>query len=325
MKNLFSLLRGKVRPTRPLSPMKHAGQKHVGTLSTGAVNDMPRSDAREEGFRFGPVGLASYQRSFGLRFVEEAPSLAEADYDSRVRVLMSDHRYGMRWDLSGKKVAVVGNGPVLNCGRLIDSCDEVIRISTMRNWQKSPVHDGTRVTTWSGHPWLVVHRNNRGELEANDRFAELLENGARLWASSPFHISLDAYWWLSHRGLLDRLLVVPPPANIYEIACSHMEAEDLRKLFSISAQINNIVGLPHFDLLLTGTRMIFLIELCGAKDIAIFGTNLFNFSPDGVWFGHDLQFDYEVLMAVKQRILAKGGTFYWNEEQQVQQKWRSIR
>jgi hypothetical protein len=305
--------------------MTHSRQKTPGTFSNAVSNDLRQPDIGEKGFRFGPIGLASYERSFGLRFVDESSCLADADYDSRVRMLVSDHRYEMRWDFAGKKVAVVGNGTVLGCGPLIDSCDEVIRISTMRNWQKSPLHDGARVTTWSGHPWLVVRRNNKGDLEANGRFAELLESGTKLWAASPFHISVDAYRWLKNQGFLDRLFVAPSPAIIYEIACSRLGADDLQKVFSISGQIKNIIGLSRFDLLLTGTRIILLAELCGAEDIALFGSNLFNFSREGVWFGHDLEFDYDVLMGVKRRILAKGGNFYWHEEQQVQQTWRNTR
>lgn len=280
--------------------------------------------SQKEGFRSAPIGLASYQKSFGLHFVDESAAHASADHDARVRVLVSGHRYGMRWDLAGKKVALVGNAPIENCGSLIDRCDEVIRVSTMRNWRQSQAHDGLRVTTWAGHPWLMVSRTASGDLEANARFAVLLEQGVKLWAASPFHISFDSYRWLSRHGYLDRLVVAPSPADVFEIACSRLEAEDLQQMFSLPGPIKNIVGLNHFDLLLTGTRLAVLLELCGVNNLNIFGTNLFNFSRDGVWIGHDLKMDYKVLMGVKRRISSKGGNFYWNEERKIQDMWREI-
>lgn len=290
----------------------------------GDIGGLARRQETETGFRLSPIGLAGYQRSFGLHFVEETPDLARANHDSRVRVLVDERRYGMRWDLAGRRVAVVGNAPVENCGALIDGCDEVIRISSMRNWRQSALHEGTRLTTWAGHPWFVVHRNNKGEPVANGKFEAGLEAGMKLWAASPFHISFDAYRWLSARGYLDSLLVAPPPANIYEIACSSLDAEALQKIFSISGPVRNIVGLTYFDRLLTGTRILLMLELCGVKDIYMFGFNLFGFSMEGVWFGHDLAFDHDVIMGIKRRIEARGGTFHWNEERQVQRLRRGM-
>ncbi|TWG89433.1 hypothetical protein L598_008200000030 [Mesorhizobium sp. J18] len=262
-----------------------------------------------------PIGLASYQRSFGLKFIHESDPLP--DTDPRTRILVSTHRYGMPSDLAGKSVAVVGNGCVQNSGKLIDGCDEVIRISTMRNWNRASEHDGVKTTIWAGHPWLVVRRKADGELAPNPRFAELARAGSQLWAASPFHISVDSYRWLKAEGHLERLLVAPPPAEIYEIGCSYFDAEELRLLFSIARQRKNVIGFSNFDLLLTGTRIVLMLELCGVTRISLFGTNLFGFSRDGVWFGHDLMFDYKVLMRVRKRLKEKGGEFHWPDERSV--------
>lgn len=277
-------------------------------------SERQKSIVPAKAFQQGPLGLASYQRSFNLQFIRESDVLEQRD--SRIRVLVSNHRYGMRWDLAGKSVAVVGNGLVRNCGSLIDECDEVIRISTMRNWLRAPEHDGTRTTIWAGHPWLVVSRMENGEIRANPSFARLAEEGTQLWATSPFHISLDSYKWLKNNGQLDRLLVAPSSAEIYEIACSLLESSIIEILFSISKK-EGLIGFSRFELLLTGTRILMMLYMCGVKSIHVFGSNLFNFSRKDVWFGHDLNFDYRILMYLKRRIEERGGKFYWNEEREV--------
>jgi len=222
----------------------------------------------------------------------------------------------MPWDLAGKKVAVVGNGAVKECGKLIDSCDEVIRISTMRNWLQSAEHDGLKTTIWAGHPWLVVHRRPTGELGAISKFAELMMRQPRLWAVSPFHISVDSYRWLCENGHIDRMLVNPSWAEVYEVSCSKMESDGIRKIFSISYR-KDMIGFNNYELLLTGTRILFLLNLCGVSSIKIFGANLFNFSMKGVWIGHNLEKDYDVIMYIKNRIIDSGGDFYWHEEEDV--------
>jgi len=261
-----------------------------------------------------PVGLTSYEKSFGLQFVHETDTLGQAE--SRTRILVSDHRYGMPRDLAGKKIAIVGNGLVKGCGPLIDSCDEVIRISTMRNWQQSADHDGLKTTIWAGHPWLVVHRGSAGDLRANPKFAELMNRQPRLWVISPFHTSVDSFRWLCEKQIIDRTIFNPSWTEVYEVACSKLDFAEIKRIFSISNR-KDIIGFNNYELLLTGTRIILLLYLCGVSNINIFGTNLFNFSKKDVWFGHDIYQDFFTINYIKKRILDEGGKFYWNEEPYV--------
>jgi hypothetical protein len=271
------------------------------------------------------IGVAGYEKSFGLQFADEADLGPSTHLDERSRIIVLDKRYGLRGDLAGKRVALVGNGSVENCGRLIDDHDEVIRISAMGSWRRSVIHDGERVTIWAGHPWLVVHRNSLGEPEPISLFAELVAAGVQLWALSPFHISFDAYKWMSTEGLLDRLVVAPPPAVIYDIACTYLDAEEISQLFSIPPNRKHLVGIPHFDLLLTGTRLALLLELSGVKHLSLYGFGLFDMSTQNVWFGHDLQTDLRVLVNMKRRIVDGGGRFYWHEEDRVRGAASDIR
>lgn len=266
------------------------------------------------------IGSASYERSFGLKFIPEKDILADNDYGPEMRILPCRSKYGLRDGLAGKRVALVGNGEISDCGPLIDAHDEVIRITTMRAWQADPIHDGTRTTIWAGHPWIVVRRNPAGVLVPNAKFEQLLKEDIDIWAASPFHISVDSYRWLKTRGHYDDLLVTPAPMDVYEIACRKMTAEYLQTLFSISHQKENIIGFPYFDLMLTGTRLILLLELSGVKDISLFGFNLFDFSYENVWFGHDLHFDYNVINEAKKRIIDSGGNFYWHDEKHIHEK-----
>lgn len=261
-----------------------------------------------------PVGLTSYEKSFGLQFVHETDTLGQAE--SRTRILVSDHRYGMPWDLAGKKIAIVGNGVVKGCGSLIDSCDEVIRISTMRNWQQSAEHDGLKTTIWAGHPWLVIHRGPTGDLIANPKFAQLMSQQPRLWAVSPFHTSVDSFRWLCEKQIIDRTIFNRSWADVYEVACSKLDFDGIKRIFSFPER-KDIVGLNNYELLLTGTRILLLLYLCGVSNLSIFGTNLFNFSKKDLWFGHDLNQDFYTMNYIKKKVLEDGGEFYWNEEHYV--------
>ncbi|NKB79730.1 hypothetical protein HED49_17995 [Ochrobactrum daejeonense] len=121
------------------------------------------------------IGSASYERSFGLNFIHEKDLLADNDYGPEMRILPCRSKFGLRSGLAGKRVALVGNGEIRDCGPLIDAHDEVIRITTMRAWQADPVHDGTRTTIWAGHPWIVVRRNPAGVPTPKPKFEQLLK------------------------------------------------------------------------------------------------------------------------------------------------------
>lgn len=268
------------------------------------------------------IGASTYERAPGLTLLDEDALSAQADAPHGAggflaRVVPRDERLGLRFDLAGKSVAIVGNGLVRHCGPQIDAHDEVLRLNGLRNWHQDPQHDGARATTWTGHPIFAVSRDASGALQASPQFERLVDAGAGLWALSPLHISVDAFRWLESRRALDRLLVAPSFAVIQDLLSRSLDADILATLFSIAHVREDIVGRPVFEHLLTGTRLLLLLELSGVRRISIYGCNLFVNSRESVWFGHDLPMDLRVMLGVKRRLLQNGGSFHWEEEAQV--------
>jgi len=259
------------------------------------------------------IGAASFRRSFGLEFLLEEDLPPVPQLVPGMRVIPADSRYGLRFDLAGKRVAVVGNGAVKGRGGVIDGHDEVIRLSSMRHWRHSPLDDGERITLWAGQPEFVVALDETGRPAARPSFAAIVAQGVPLWGMSPFHVSLPSYCWLKERGALARLMIAPPPAAICDMMCEWMEAETLAEIFSLVPKRGKLVGQTYFDVLFTGTRLVLLLELCGVTEISLFGCDLFLRSVEPVWWGHDPALDRRVLLGCQQRLRRRGGDLRWPE------------
>jgi hypothetical protein len=258
------------------------------------------------------IGIASYERSFAINFFTESDTTSfEEGFKSRV--IADRSRIRLRTELAGRSAAIVGNAVVQNVGADIDMHDEVIRLNTMRAWQKAEYEDGCRITMWAGHPAFVISRNVHQDLIAIKFFEEAVLANIPLWALSPFHITCDSFSWMRDHGALERLAVAPPPYEIYEVACRTWPDEEVSRLFSIPAKRGTLIGLPYFDLLFTGTRLALLLELCGVKQISLYGSDLFRGTPrDQIWFGHDPALDRDVLQGLERRLSAAGGYLRWH-------------
>lgn len=259
------------------------------------------------------IGCEAYKRSYGIKFIHEATALAQP-YERNIRVLPNRERWSLRMDLKGASVAVVGNGKVQDAGQLIDAYDVVIRISTMRSWGRKLHDDGERLDIWAGHPAFVVDWEGDHPV-AQEKFADAIAAGADLWCLSPFHVSLESFIFMNDAGVWSNLAVLPPPYALYEDMSSCLPGADLKQLFSIAEQNDYLVGFPVFDLLLTGTRLLVLLEHIGVRSLGVFGMNLFSSEPEALWFGHDMRVDFDVIGRVKSRFLLDGRKFYWHEEQ----------
>ncbi|MBB5753921.1 polysaccharide pyruvyl transferase family protein [Prosthecomicrobium pneumaticum] len=133
-------------------------------------------------------------------------------------------------------------------------------------------------------------------------------------AAFAFGTPVVALRWMERAGVIDRLRVALPPLALFDAFCARLEPEDLAILFAIAPPRRNLVGLPRIERLMTGTRILLLLELSGVSEIGLFGTDLFVDTADPLWFGHDPAIDLMVIAALKRRLLARGGTFFWNEE-----------
>jgi hypothetical protein len=257
---------------------------------------------------------ATFLLSFGPEFLMESAIPLSPDLTEDRWVLPHDHRHGLRFDLAGRRVAVIGNGVVRGCGPQIDSHEEVIRITTMRHWRQCPVDDGTRITLWAGHPQFVVDLDDAGRPRARDAFARVVAQKVPLWVSSPYHLTLPSYCWLAAQGGLDRMTVTPPALVIQEMLGGVMDGAILAELSLLAPQIGNLVGRTIFDLLLTGTRLVTLLMLSGVREISLFGFDLFTQSSDTLWWGHKPELDRRVLMDCKRILQERGGHLHWHEE-----------
>lgn len=271
------------------------------------------------------IGSSTYEHFSGVTFFEEkaVASLPEEDCEN-VRIVPRDERLGLRLDLADKKVAIVGNGSVSNCGKAIDRHDEVVRINSMCNWRQDPIHDGRRITLWTGNPVFVVERDKSGNRHVPPLFSQIVEAGIGLWALSPLHISVDAYRWLDDQNALDRLLVAPPSAVIQDISSRILDGKSVSTLFSIARGRDEIVGRTVYDSLLAETRLLILLELCGVKHMSLYGVDLFVNSKDQPCSGHNLPMDMRVILELKRRLFAKGGFFHWEEEGLVRKNFATL-
>lgn len=262
------------------------------------------------------LGIPAYE-ALNVKYVDLADSGAAQLQWSDARVILPDEYYDFPFDLAGQRVAIVGNGVVTGCGRDIDGHDVVIRITSLRHWRRDAVDDGERLSLWAGQPWRVVEWGPAGEIHVQEGFARAARDGLRLWALSPFHISFVAYRWMRDQGVLRNLIVAPTPVVIYDMACQFMSADDLSVLFSLPPDRGGLAGLFAYDMLFTGTRLGLLLELAGVSRISVYGCDLFSGMRQQLWEGHDVHTDFRVLRSLKERLTARGGAFYWHEEDSV--------
>ncbi len=258
---------------------------------------------------FQVIGKSAYEKSFNIRFLEEQDVIPSPDYNFFTRVIPTSIPYGFADNFSGRSVAVVGNSVISGRGEEIDAHDEIVRISGMRNWQRSKAGDGVRTTLWSGHLAFVIERET-----VNSAFNELVDQDVPLWALSPFHVTCDAFLWIKSRPNPPNLRILPSSSILFDLYHDYMSVTDMELLFSIPPARRQLTGLSRYERLLTGTKLVLALEACGVEQISLYGFDLFAGTEDSVWFGHDLDVDRQVLSRVSERFSRRGKTFNWVSE-----------
>lgn len=257
--------------------------------------------------RIETLGRSAYERAFGIKFIDEGQIDPAGAYGFLDRVIPSSCRYGLPDRLHGKSVAIVANSVVSGFGAEIDSHDEVIRMTSMRNWRRAAGDDGERATMWAGMASQLVKGT-----DPIPHIQRLIDEGAGIWCLSPFHITCGAYNFLRVKGVLERMLVLPPAAYLYELFARFMTAQELAVLYGMPQDSEELVGLSCYERLLTGTRLALLVEACGAGHLSLFGFDLFTTESERLWRGHDLAVDRQVLEGVGRRLRDSGRGFRWH-------------
>ena len=257
--------------------------------------------------RIETLGRSAYERSFGINFLEEGEIDAAAVYGLLSRVIPASTRYGLPDRLRGRSVAIVGNSVITGVGAEIDSHDEVIRMTTMRNWARVAEHDGERVTLWAG----MLARVLKGS-QPIPPFERLVGDRVPLWCLSPFHITCDAYNYLRACGALEELLVLPPAACLFDDFHKCMGAEQVAMLYGMPPGTLDLSGFNWYERILTGTRLALLMELCGVSHVSLYGFDLFSSESGRLWSGHDVSVDRQLLAGLGRRLAQSGRGFRWH-------------
>jgi hypothetical protein len=263
-----------------------------------------KAEARRE-----DASRAAYESVMGVEFLPEAAVERSRSYGFKTRVIPAEYPVGLRDGLRGKRVAVVGNGAVEGLGEDIDSHEEVIRISAMRDWRKDPKEDGCKATLWAGQLAFVA-----ADGMVDPKFRQLVEEGVPIWALSPYHVTCDAYNFLRGRPARPDVTILPSAETMFGTFGSYMSADDLGTLTAIAPPRKDISGLTQYDLLLTGTRLVLALEAVGVGSISLFGFDLFTRQKRLPWVGHDVAVDLMVLRRTSDRFRSSGREFRWITE-----------
>lgn len=252
------------------------------------------------------LGCSAYEASFGIRFMQESEVDRDRSYDFKTRVVPSSFPLGFPVGLEGARVAVVGNGEVDGHGAEIDAHDEVIRISQMAKWLNSPADAGERITMWSGQLAFVA-----SDGIVDEKFRRVVEEGVRLWALSPFHVTCDAFNFLRSRQVPPEVTILPSASCLFDLYGRYMGAEDIELLFSIAPVNRHLRSLVRHELLFTGTRLVLALEAAGVRSVSLYGFDLFTRAQRSPWFGHEPGIDLRVLLGVQRRFADAGREFRW--------------
>ena len=220
----------------------------------------------------------------------------------------------MRTDLSGKSVALVGNGVLENCGKEIDSHDHVIRITGMRSWTNNPFNSGERMTIWAGLPCHVVTIIDN-EFRYFKQIQYIIYNKTDVWVSSPFHHSINSYLFFK-KCITSDILIAPSPFMLFK-----KYTKEVSNNFMISENSDILSISKYFETLLTGTKIALYLEMCGVQKLSMYGFNLFTNAPGELLNQHKTAIDNELLFNLKSRFDESGKDFYWKEFEQVKNKF----
>jgi hypothetical protein len=206
-------------------------------------------------------------------------------------------------DLTGRRIALVGNSEVLGFGSAIDDYDDVLRFNHLRTWRHSAADDGVRITIWAGMP---VSRYVRNHLvppsEAERSFFPDVVSGVRLiWALNPFHTGARFVYFLRQRGLSDKFFLSGGSLFFFDLLVKTLPAAMVRSLYTIPN-----LRLPggasnlrfNFDLMLSGVQAALFCFLGGAREIGLFGFTFYKGVGHLNWGGHDLAYNERFLAAL---------------------------
>jgi hypothetical protein len=206
--------------------------------------------------------------------------------------------------LAGKRVAIVGNKRITDRGDEIDSHDHVIRINRMGDWHHDPVHDGVRVTIWAGlaRPNIVPSAGDKARSAPYlpSCFPEIADGLSWIWSVSPFYLSARFLAFLRANGLEDRLVVSGSGPFFYDHFARTLPSDLFHSLFSIPEALHTGPSNRqiHYELLLTGVKIVILTVLAGADEISLFGFDNYEGSTRRPWSGHDLDYNQRVLQTL---------------------------
>ena len=98
----------------------------------------------------GNFGRSRFEVVYRRSYITEEEFSARGGSDDQY-IWMDPSRWNLVLSpLQGRRVALIGNTPILGCGQVIDLFDEVIRMNRMEYWRHSAADDGARITVWGG-------------------------------------------------------------------------------------------------------------------------------------------------------------------------------
>ena len=150
-------------------PMDRSSLVANGSRDPGATTGGPVTETKDGNF-----GRSRFEVVYRRSYITEEEFSARGGSDDQY-IWMDPSRWNLAPSpLQGRRVALVGNTPILGCGQVINSFDEVIRMNRMEYWRQSAADDGARITVWAGLPRnkvLYGARSKRNHPESSDQFS----------------------------------------------------------------------------------------------------------------------------------------------------------
>ncbi|MCJ2071980.1 glycosyltransferase family 29 protein [Methylobacterium sp. J-030] len=246
------------------------------------------------------LGLYFYECLFGNRYHDSD----QEDVPDEDWLLLRDECYEQNFALpvSGKRVALVGNGVVRGRGRHIDEHDVVIRVNFPYSWAQDPKEDGRRFTHWVGlaknevlFPDNFLNPAPDMKLsDLSDRFSSL----EGLHCISHHHLQVGFWRRAKQLGLVERTYIHWAAPVVFEF----LERNSLGRVNGLLSAVtarnyheNGWGGWYTWDTLLTGVRAAICALSGNPATLHLYGLNFYAESQRRPWDLHNLALNRAIL------------------------------